>query len=630
MHAPPSLALRLLGPPAVLVDGAPAAPDVLWRKHLALLCYLALSPHMARSRAHLQALLWSEKDAEHARHSLNEAVRRLRAGLGSERVPSHADSIALDERDLTVDVLERAALEQQAELLEGFSLPDAAAFDEWLEAERVALRQGRVAYQVDEARRALTAQRFDDALHRAQRALGLDPLAEPAVAVAMRAAALRSDRATALRTYREFADRLAATLGTRPGRDLEALAQRIDAGVWRAAARPATKGSPLAGRTELHARVFEIVRSALGGCPAVVALAGGSGFGKSRLLDEIADRWRLEGGTAGLARPVEEDRTVPWSTLRELFRAGLARAPGLPATAPEALGLLASLVPGLPVRDAPRPPSDIAEAGTALRALIRALAEEAPLAILLDDAELADGHTVAALHAALSALMDLPLLVVVACGTVADTAPELTRLVSRISRELPGTALTLTPLDPPATRALVDELAPWCANTGQQARLARRLQAETGGNPLLLVTLLRGLADVASLREDALVWPPPAETLESPVPDEVPRLAQLVTLARVRQLDASSRAFLISACVGGRVVDPAISRALSSLDETEAERALTDLERRGFLAFDGARYVFPAPLVARIVASGLLTPGERHRLEARRAALLRGRARGGD
>jgi DNA-binding SARP family transcriptional activator len=85
MTAPPPLSLQLLGAPAVRVAGVPAAADVLWRKHLARMAYLALSPDLVRSRAHLQALRRPEKDAAHARHSLNEAVRRLRAGLGRAR-----------------------------------------------------------------------------------------------------------------------------------------------------------------------------------------------------------------------------------------------------------------------------------------------------------------------------------------------------------------------------------------------------------------------------------------------------------------------------------------------------------------------------------------------------------------
>jgi DNA-binding SARP family transcriptional activator len=66
-----TITITTLGPVRVLADGAPAPPELVWRKNLALLVYLARSPRRTRSRDHLVALLWPEKDAAAARHSLN-------------------------------------------------------------------------------------------------------------------------------------------------------------------------------------------------------------------------------------------------------------------------------------------------------------------------------------------------------------------------------------------------------------------------------------------------------------------------------------------------------------------------------------------------------------------------------
>ena len=68
---------RTLGPLAVTVDGAEPPAELLWRKHLALLLYLARSPRRSRSREHLIGLLWADKPETAARHSLREAVRVL-------------------------------------------------------------------------------------------------------------------------------------------------------------------------------------------------------------------------------------------------------------------------------------------------------------------------------------------------------------------------------------------------------------------------------------------------------------------------------------------------------------------------------------------------------------------------
>lgn len=102
---PPRLELVCFGPPTARLDGRDPPPDVLWRKHLALLIYLALSPGRERGRDHLLGLLWPEKIQAQARHSLNEAVRRLRTSLGAARLVSRGDAIALAETGLEVDAL---------------------------------------------------------------------------------------------------------------------------------------------------------------------------------------------------------------------------------------------------------------------------------------------------------------------------------------------------------------------------------------------------------------------------------------------------------------------------------------------------------------------------------------------
>ena len=89
------IACRVLGPVEVTVDGGPAPAELLWRKHLALLIYLARSPHGTRTRVHLASLLWGDKPEEAARHSLNEALRVLRRCC-DDAVHSDGDTVRLD------------------------------------------------------------------------------------------------------------------------------------------------------------------------------------------------------------------------------------------------------------------------------------------------------------------------------------------------------------------------------------------------------------------------------------------------------------------------------------------------------------------------------------------------------
>src|SRR2546426_1429061 len=100
---PPRAHCTVLGPARVTLDGAPAPPELLWRKHLALLIYLARSPRRARTREHLLGLLWADRDERQARHSLSEALRVLRRSLGQERVLTDVDQVRLADDAVALD-----------------------------------------------------------------------------------------------------------------------------------------------------------------------------------------------------------------------------------------------------------------------------------------------------------------------------------------------------------------------------------------------------------------------------------------------------------------------------------------------------------------------------------------------
>ncbi|HEX7384276.1 MAG TPA: transcriptional regulator, partial [Burkholderiaceae bacterium] len=105
MESQPGLRLRLLGPPAVTLDGrALALPPS--RKALALVAYLALAPRPV-ARARLCELLW-EVPADprgELRWCLSKARRVLDAG-GRPRIVARDDALALDLAGMTVDALE--------------------------------------------------------------------------------------------------------------------------------------------------------------------------------------------------------------------------------------------------------------------------------------------------------------------------------------------------------------------------------------------------------------------------------------------------------------------------------------------------------------------------------------------
>jgi DNA-binding SARP family transcriptional activator len=610
---------------------------VLWRKHLGLLIYLALSPDRTRARDHLLGLLWPEKPDAQARHSLNEAVRRLRAGLGSGRLRTRGDSITLDDTALDVDALRVAQLaaEHPAEaaallrgdFLEGFGVEDASAFEEWATVERTRWRARGAAVFVSLGDAALTEGRLVDAEQWALRASALEPHGESGARLRLRSLALRGDVAGALTGYHEFADRLAADLGERPGRELEALAERIRTRSWRPRGEASrTTAVPLVGDLEIHRRAFQVVAEAMAGEGRTLVIVAPAGFGKTRLVGECLDRAALDGAFVVSATPLENDYDASWSTLRALARAGLAAAPGSAATAPDALAVLAAVVPEFGGRTR-RDPADRGEVAAALARLLAAAAEERPLVLAVDDAHFADGASLEGLGAALAEVHHAPVALIVACLPDPERGPPaLTRLRSEVGRRLPGDTVRLGPLQPVDVDRLVEALAPWCAEAEPRARLSRRVMFETGGSPFLAVTLLQALARASTIREDVLAWPRRGSTIDSPLPISVPDLVRMAVVARVSSLDPQDLQLLRAASVAGPGIDAEVLTRCSELSADEVQAALDRLERVGLVVYDGRRYAFAAPLIAEVVSHECLTSGQRRKLRLLTAEALSSRS----
>jgi DNA-binding SARP family transcriptional activator len=233
-----SLRIQLLGPPRISVDGRPLVVDT--RKAIALLAYLAIVDRPI-GREPLVELLWPEADPDDGRGALRRTLSVLRTGLGGSWLAVDRRQVAVVREGVDLDVArfrsairapDRSALAgavavYEADFLEGFSLRDSPAFDEWQLLEAEALR-GELAGVL---RRLLTLDagsgRLEDAVGWARRLVGLDPLDEAAQRALMELLARSGDRAAAIRQYRECARVLEAELGVAPGPETEAAYQAI-------------------------------------------------------------------------------------------------------------------------------------------------------------------------------------------------------------------------------------------------------------------------------------------------------------------------------------------------------------------------------------------------------------------
>jgi eukaryotic-like serine/threonine-protein kinase len=263
----------------------------------------------------------------------------------------------------------------------------------------------------------------------------------------------------------------------------------------------------LVGRDAVIDRLEEEAIAALGGVPAVAAVTGDPGIGKTRLAAELAARLRaLPAAPEVVEVRAREGALGADETLRALLLWALGLPPRAAAPADGGRAALASALPGggeswPPVAlalgwlgaDAPALRPWRAAPGALRAAVVRAAGEglrvrapARPLCILVDDAHLADAAALDALEYAALAEAAAPLFVC-ALGRPALAAAR-PGLGERSARAV---ELTLGPLSADDAAELCRRLLLPAENV--PARAVERLVERAQGVPVLLVELVRGL-----------------------------------------------------------------------------------------------------------------------------------------
>lgn len=623
---------QTLGPVGLSMDGGPAPPELMWRKHLALLIYLARSPR-GRTREHLVGLLWPEKPEPAARHSLNEAIRVLRRYLGDTSVDTTGGQVRLatDSVSLDVDRLEELADAGEwetaaglvaGEFLEGFAIAGASEFEDWLATERAEVRHRSVDVLVRHADELVRAGQASEAAAVAQRALALDQISEHALQATMRSLVLAGDRTSALERYDAYANRLKREVGTAPAAETQAIAERVR---HERSIRPPIRskaGEPKnsESRVSLVGRQAELslLMDAAGTAgrervSCALVIEGESGVGKTRLTEELLARLRLDGVTVAAVRAVEADQEEEWSGLVGLARSGLLHADGLAAASARALAVFADASPEWADRF-PSLPRDAApfSLGRALSEILRAATDEQPVALAVDDAQWLDQASMLALLAALRDLESAPLIVIFATDSLPPRI-ELDDLRSRLGRNVRGVAVRLKPLDWTALRILAKRMLPGFSEL-EIERVVRRVATDSAGLPLLAVELLRAVALGLDLRGAPGAWPDPYKTLDQTLPGDLPDTVLAAIRVDFRRLSApAQRALSAAAVLGDRVPLELLARVLGS-PSGEVAKALDELEWHRWLMYDPRGYTFVARIVRQVIAQDMLTPGQRQRV----------------
>ncbi len=297
----------------------------------ALLAYLALSPDRPHRREALAGLLWPEFPERSARTNLRNALANLRLVIrDGEATPpflhSTRQTIQFNSQSdywLDADAFEdlvallppmSVQLEQAVSLvrgpfLQGFTLTDAAPFDEWL-----LLRREHIGRRVVEVLDRLTAIHeaqgtFELALAHARRRVALEPWQEEGQRQLMRLLFYSDRRPEALALYETLCQDLAAELDVEPAAETNRLYEQIrneELGPPTQSRAPGRDPEALprlpgflkqetnavdppvfVARDRELARLTTHLEAALAGRGRVVFVTGGPGRGKTALLTEF-------------------------------------------------------------------------------------------------------------------------------------------------------------------------------------------------------------------------------------------------------------------------------------------------------------------------------------------------------
>jgi len=599
--------LSILGPPEVTVDGEAAPKELLWRKNLALLVYLARSPHGRRSREHLAAAFWGDKSETDARHSLNEALRVVRKQLPEGALAAEGDHVTLDPASVSFDLDEFAALVEadeassaqaliRGELMAGFGIPDSNEFEDWLSAERRIWRGHCTEVLEAIALSTLEAGNLGAARDVAHRAEMLDPVADTPIGILMQCDALRGDPSAALAVFQDFVSRLDRDLGLEPPERLRTLADRIqaqrevaDAGM-RAEEAGLSRRLPLTGRGQQLKRGVESIRACRrDSAPTLLVITGGLGTGKTRLAEEIVLRAELDGFHVARVRCDDADRATRHGALCALVADPKLFGEGARFEGPEDFG-----------------------------AAVYEASERWPVLIWVDSAEYLDAESYVAVGPLLRRFAGHRVTIMLS-ATDAPPLPELDELTGAIGRDIIGELIQLQPLEEADVARLARKALPSWEEDAID-RLARRLFSDTAGLPLLAVDLLHALRLGLDLEgDDASPWPEPARTLDQTFPGDIPEALGAAIRVGFRRLSSEAQDVLkIAALIDGRVTPEVLARALD-LDRTQLLGALDELEWRRWLTAEPRGYGFVARLHRAVIENDMMTKGQRQRLQERLA-----------
>jgi ATP/maltotriose-dependent transcriptional regulator MalT len=364
-----------------------------------------------------------------------------------------------------------------------------------------------------------------------------------------------------------------------------------------------TDPQPLFERDRELAWINDAISAAKAGAGRLLIVEGDPGAGKSSVLTHAVQQANAQGLRALDARGGVFEQATGFGVARQLFETTVAKADRerLERLLDGAAALAGPLLRG----GAAAIPIDPIQARHAIYWLLANLAEESPMALLIDDTQWCDGPSLDWLLYLARRIERLPVVVILTAGLGEPDTPR--AVLEALAAEPAVEVLKLSPLTLQGTVALLGAIY----GAPIEDEFAAACYEWTGGNPHFVSEVAAELA-----AEGLSPGPAASNRLRSLAPERV----SAVTLLRLRRLPAEAQQLAGALAVLG--FDGTISQAatLAGLDAEEAVEAADVLVEARFV--ERAPHLrFLEPLLGRVIYDDL-APNRRAADHTRAARLL--------
>jgi DNA-binding SARP family transcriptional activator len=613
------LHLYLLGGFRVEQGGQTMHPAM--HKGEVLIAFLALRRGLTQSRQQLAFLLWVDSPDVQARSNLRTLLHRVRTGLPgvyrcigmdarhvwwSNDVPATLDVNEFEQAIAQADTAEEsgdsgaalAALKHADVLYQGDLLPD--CYDDWIAPERERLRALRLkvlerlvqGYEKQDSRAT--------AIVHARRLIAIDPLHEWAYLALMRLYGDSGDRAAALRAYHTCVTAFREELHSEPSEIVRTAYTRLLSGNAEQTPLLPTH-APLVGRDADRQRLQTVWARAVNRQPKLLLISGEAGIGKTRLAEEMLGWVRRQSADVAVAHCYASEADLAYAPV-----IAWQREPGLVQRLKRLdstwLTELSRLLPEIRVEHPevgePLPLHEPWQRQRLFEALARAaLQGDRPLLLFIDDLQWCDRDTLEWMHFLLHFDAKARLLIVATARIdEIDENKALLSLLADLRHADRLDEIALGTLSRQETLKLAQHLT--CRVF--DARTAEHLYADTEGNPLFIVEMVR------AGEAQSKVGPGIGEVTGADPAANLPPKLQAIVEQRLSHLTPASQEVLRAAAVVGHSFTFDVLLRTAESDEEGVVRAVDELWRRRIIREQGvSAYDFTHDTLRAVAYAGV-------------------------